>query len=107
MIIFHYTDNSTPISDFQVEKYLDKLFADNKQFLNNDGIENKDLTINFSNSLINFAVRYRVKRGEINRNHVAFLMNNVIMYVDNNGKQTEWPEGFCDMWDNYLDKLIE
>jgi len=67
----------------------------------------KDREIMTTNFLMVTYLRVLVSRGDIKPDEIRFKFGDDIITCDKNGRLSHWPKGFCDMWDNYLDELLQ
>lgn len=85
-IIIEYTEGGNAISDFYVDRWLeDVLSRDHSHGL-----------IKVSNETPINAVRQAIVDGRISHEEVAFIYKDHILWVNEYGAISNWPDGFCD-----------
>lgn len=52
------------------------------------------------------AVRVHIAEGLCPHDDVAFAFGDKVLRPNKNGSLAEWPEGFCDTWDNFLNRIV-
>jgi len=53
------------------------------------------------------SARVLIKRGILDYKEVKFKFKEEFIYCDKNGRLSQWPEGFCDCYENYLIELLD
>lgn len=70
--------------------------------------EPKDLLhIIISSVLMVDAIRLLIMKGEINHKEVVFRFEGRDLEVDKNGMLRVWPKGFCNIYDDILEELLD
>lgn len=72
-----------------------------KKFYDSDATEIKVSTENFI-----LATRARIKEGHILHTEITILFEDMELYIDAEGRLANWPAGFCDYWDRWLDRIL-
>lgn len=52
------------------------------------------------------AIRVQIAEGLYPHDGVAFAFGDKVLWPNPNGSLAEWPAGFCDTWDNFLNRLV-
>jgi len=103
MLKIHYTKSGEAISDYQCEKFI--LYYYNNI---NEGYYKDNISIYTSTELVIHTARALIKEGKIDNEKVEFYLNDeLIGKADKNGRLNNWPKGFCDYYDNILDRLLD
>ena len=66
--------------------------------------EKKDVSV--SQGLLIDAIRVLVKEKQIDNNDFVIYFNNIILLVDKYGMVDHWPNGFCNVHENILNRLL-
>jgi len=66
-----------------------------------------DYMIVTSSELVITEVRVRVKQGQLDTALTSIYYEGEEVVMHSNGRFANWPKGFCDTWDNQLDKLLD
>ncbi len=88
-----------PVPDFEAEdkaRYIFKLSREKRTF-----------TYVTNSSLFVYAVRTLVKEGVIPLDEVTLQFNGTNLEMDRQGRIKHWPDGFCDVWDRFLSRLLD
>lgn len=62
--------------------------------------------VNVSTSNIVVALRVLVLRGKINCSDITFEFKGEIIKIDKRGKFSNYPKGFIDWYDDFLDEML-
>lgn len=92
----------TPTPDGLVAKVVD----DAVDFVTNQD-SGSDYMIVTSSELVINEIRVRVKQGELCTALTSIFFKGEEVVMHSNGRLANWPKGFCDTWDNQLDKLLD
>lgn len=93
-MIINYTKTGLPISDFKLEEYVKTCYKDNRD-------------IHTSSELLIVVARALIYKGELDFRIVEFYFNGKFVGKANKcGRLDNFPDGFCDTFDKYLDILI-
>lgn len=65
----------------------------------------RDVTV--SSFLLINQIRILVKRGKWNCDNIIFLYENYKIRINEDGRLSHWPEGFCDIYDHILNELVD
>jgi len=103
MLNIHYTQSGEAISDYQCEEYILKYYNNINERYYKDSI-----SIYTSTELVIHTVRALIKEGKIDNEKVEFYFNGELVgKADKDGRLNNWPDGFCDCYDNILDRLLD
>ena len=95
-LIINYCKGAMPMSDFECEEYVEVSYNMLKD-------KTKDIIINISSELLITVARGMIVQGRLDSERVLFAHeNDIIGYADKNGRLTNWPKGFCDTYDHWL-----
>jgi hypothetical protein len=101
MLTIVYDEVVNPISDFDIDRYVELFIRNIKK--------NKDVSTSTgtSSELLILAFRVAVKEGKIDCKNIRFRFDKDIIYVDKDGRFLgPLSDGFCDHFDKYLAKLL-
>ena len=87
-----------PVPDFEAEDKAKRIF--------NISREKKDYTFVTNSSLFVYAIRTLIKEGVIPLDEVKLQYDGIDLDVLQNARIRYWPDGFCDVWDEFLERLI-
>jgi len=91
----YFATNGRPYSDFEAEDCA-------KQFL----LNNKLLSICVSTENFILATRALVKERVCLHENIQILFENKKIQINEFGKLSEWPKGFCDHYESWLARLL-
>lgn len=103
----YYSKDGKAISDFEAIHLARGMFSGNSKllsFLNNE--------FHTSSEIFILAVRVLIKEGVIDKDEVEFILpvNSAgvtqVMVADKNGNLDAWPQGFCDINEQLLFRII-
>lgn len=100
MLYVNYTWNGRPASDFGTLEIMEAHYRNSKDV-------NGDWFVNTSTSNLIEAARVLVKRGVIPADQIQFQFNGNIIRHSAQGHLEEWPDGFCDWHQKFLEELID
>jgi len=63
--------------------------------------------VTVGSSLMIDATRVLIMKGKIDCKEIVYQFENLDLEVGKDGRLPIWPEGFCDVYDNILEELIE
>ena len=92
MIMIKYCNWGTPISDFDVEEWYQSIRTGGDFYI--------------SSEIAVTRVRVAVKEGELNPEDVSFCYKGICQFPDKDGRLAQWPEGFCDVSERLLERLL-
>lgn len=98
MITVEYTSLGLPVSDFMCETFfqdiLDTIKTDkNKYFSVSSGIAIE-------------RIRVGIAEGDINHKDVTFMFKEKKFQTDEHGRIEQWPKDFCEVFSEYLDRML-
>ena len=94
-IVTYDAYNGTPYANGTFDEVVDQMV--------NSG---SGTVISSTENIIN-EFRCRIAEGDIDCKEVLFVYNNEQFEANKYGKFSQWPLGFCDTWDNHLDRLLK
>lgn len=104
MLIVNYDpDNHFVVEDGKIEKCVNELLE--MYFKTAIGVYETKITV--GSELIVQYFRVAVREGKISHEDIKFEYKGQRIDVDKFGNLREWPKGFCDIVDDYLNRLIE
>jgi len=89
MITLIYHKNGRPVTDYDAEKFVKNLKS--------------GTSIMVSTENVIYAARVLVKEEGL---EVEFIFEGKVVEHDKDGRIANWPEGFCDYFDNWLSRLL-
>ena len=95
----NYTKLGDCVSDFLAEIWAKKIVD---AFLEGEG----DLGVDTSSEIYIMAFRVLVKEGYISSEHMEIQYEGEVLSLDEFGRLTQWPKGFCDYSEDFLLRLI-
>jgi len=101
-------ENGRAISDVDSEAYVLLLqkdyeeYVDNKNSLHSHGLDEFFYHVSTENVIT--AARVLVKETGLK---VQFKFGDKVLVPNSEGRLEEWPDGFCDYNDNWLDRLLD
>lgn len=100
MLTIEYHEKGSSVSDFHAEQYVLEIIE------LYDECDRDDLTKTVSNGLVVDVFRALIKEGKLDHQQIRFLFNGGYLYPNENGSISEWPIGFCDQFDNVMDRIL-
>ncbi len=92
------------VQDALVQQYVNGLIY---SFAEEQHLYPEVLHRDVGSELIITGIRVAIKQGKLNQNEVIFRFNGHNITADSRGRLSDWPNGFCNIWDSYLDKLLD
>lgn len=68
--------------------------------------EDRTVDLVYGTENIFYAVRILIQEGKIDPGNIQIQFRDTLIQVNRRGDLSEWPEGFCDYTDRWLEKLI-
>jgi len=99
MITIEYCKEGLAISDFEYQKYVDII----KDYI----MHNNDFDLKVSTEVLVNAIRVEIYKGNIDCNDIGFMFEDKILYPDKDGRIQNWPNGFCDINLELIEKLLD
>ena len=99
LIITYDPINGKVIPDGLIKGWADEVVKDYKKVI--------DMNIIISSSVMIDATRVLIMKGKLDYKETIYRFRGLDLGVDKNGRLSVWPEGFCDIYGNILEELIE
>jgi len=87
--------------------YADGKAEESAKLLKEYIINNTNINLNVSSEVFINAVRVLIKEKYFDINDIQIMFNGEIIPFDQDGRSYYWPEGFCDITDDFLIRLLE
>lgn len=104
MLIIKYTDKKAHlIADGKAEEFAAEMIR-----IYFDKFNKRDFTINVGTELVIMAFRVLVCEGKLHHEQIEFHYNGKVIRINKDGRYLcPPPEGFCDRFDDFLDRLLK
>jgi hypothetical protein len=100
-----YSAEGIAVSDFNIQYWIGRIQTETK-VQKAQGAAQRLRHIKFSTSNIIHAIRLEIKKQTIPHKNLMFYYKGDFFYADENGRITNWPDGFADIYDKILEGLI-
>lgn len=99
LIITYDPIDGEVVSDGLIKNWADKIVEDYKEVIN--------MSITVGSGVMIDATRVLIMKKKLNYKEVNYRFKGLNLKVDKNGRLPVWPVGFCDVYDNILEELLE
>lgn len=99
MVTIEYCQKGSAISDFALEEFFDRVVADIKA--------KREVYWPVPSEIAIRRLRVGIAEGVISPNDITFRFEGKTVEVDRWGRVFNWPKGFCEATQDYLDRLLE
>lgn len=91
--------NGKVVSDGLIKDWADKVVEDYKKLI--------DMNITVGSGVMIDATRVLIMKGKLNYKEMVYRFRGLDLGVDKNGRLPVWPEGFCSVYDDILEELLQ
>lgn len=99
MITIEYKPLGLTVSDFMCEKFFQTILKTIKT--------NNNQYFPISSGIAIERIRVGIAEGDINHKDVTFLFKGEKFQTDEHGRIEQWPKGFCEVFSEYLDRILK
>jgi hypothetical protein len=96
MLTVEYTREGTPVNDFTYINWVYKVLH----------YKNSDKVFCVSTSIAITAVRLEIVKGNLDCSKVVFKFGDKLLYANEYGAITNWPQGFCDTETRLCEEIL-
>lgn len=110
MLVIKYDPiNGKVVSDGLIKDWADNILKKYTKLKSIKIVKEKTVIMNITVglSVMIDATRVLIMKGKLNYKEVFYQFRGLNLRVDKNGRLPVWPEGFCDVYDDILEELIE